>query len=245
MKSMKLTRYGKKEWGLASIAALILWMAVLGIGLTLNAQGGMHLILHGSIVIFIFWLAFVAFFRDPSRTPPKDEDMLLSPADGLVKDIELIRAPDCKQLAEVFQGQDMLRIGIFLSVFDVHINRAPCPMQITFKEHKNGRYLDARDPRAGKENEALVIGGIGTAGGRSFPMAVRQISGAIARRIVCEAEVGTKLNRAEQYGMIKFGSRTELYIPAKAGLDIQVRIGDKVVCGMTKMVQVSAENKTE
>ena len=127
----------------------------------------------------------------------------------------------------------MLRIGIFLSVFDVHVNRAPCDMQVVFSAHKNGAYHDARNPDAIKENESLLLGGKGKIAGKEFPMAVKQISGAIARRIVCEADPGTELKKGERYGMIKFGSRTELYLPAKSNFEPQVNTGDRVTGGVT------------
>ena len=104
-------------------------------------------------------------------------------------------------------------------------------------------YFDARDSKAIKENESLVIAGIATVAGKEYPIAVKQISGAIARRIVCEAEPGTSLKRGERYGMIKFGSRTELYIPAKSDLEIMVRLGDKVQGGLTVMARLNRENK--
>ena len=137
----------------------------------------------------------------------------------------------------------MLRVGIFLSVFNVHLNRAPADLVVKFREYKEGCYYDARDSRAVKENESLIIAGIATVGGREYPIAVKQISGAIARRIVCEAQPGMTLKRGERYGMIKFGSRTELYIPAKSDLEIMVRLGDKVQGGLTVMARLNRDNK--
>ncbi len=235
---MKLTKYGKREWGTATAVAAVLLAGTLACGFLLDTNAGFYL----SILVIAVWLAFVGFFRDPARTITTQDDLLISPADGLVKDIELIRAADCPQLAEVFEGRDMLRVGIFLSVFNVHLNRAPADMVVKFREHKDGCYHDARDNRAIKENESLMLAGIATVGGKEYPIAVKQISGAIARRIVCGAEPGTVLKRGERYGMIKFGSRTELYIPAKSDLEIAVRIGDKVQGGLTVMARLNREN---
>ena len=155
--------------------------------------------------------------------------------DGVVRDCELIPngSCGCPELAELFEGNDMFRIGIFLSVLDVHVNRAPCRMTVRFVRHKDGSYFDARDPRAVKENESQIVGGTGEVCGREFPVAVKQISGAIARRIVCPVEPGAKFEKGFCYGMIKFGSRTELYLPVKSGFEPAVNVGDRVFGGET------------
>ena len=127
----------------------------------------------------------------------------------------------------------MFRIGIFLSVLDVHVNRAPCRMTVHFSIHKDGAYHDARDQRAVQENESQILGGIGEVCGRKFPVAVKQISGAIARRIVCPPEIGSVMSKGECYGMIKFGSRTELYLPVKSNFEPAVSVGDRVFGGET------------
>lgn len=237
---MKLTKYGKKEWGLTTLIALplVLICIIGGILSEENSAAGYLL----AILVFIVWVAGVGFFRDPERNVPENDNLILAPADGVVRDIELISAADCNQLSSVFEGKDMLRIGIFLSVFDVHVNRAPCPLTVKLREHKDGMYLDARDPRAGKENESLMLAGIANAGGCAFPIAIKQVSGAIARRIVCDAVPGDELKRGERYGMIKYGSRTELYLPAKSDLlDIKVRVGDRVQGGLTVMAEFSGK----
>ena len=129
--------------------------------------------------------------------------------------------------------KEKAKSGIFLSVLDVHVNRAPCRMTVRFVRHQDGSYHDARDPRAIKENESLVLGGTGKVCGKEFPMAVKQISGAIARRIVCRAEPGSEFEKGYCYGMIKFGSRTELYLPVKSGFEPAVNVGDRVFGGET------------
>ena len=126
------------------------------------------------------------------------------------------------------------RVGIFLSVLNVHVNRAPAEFDVTGKFYRKGEYLDARHPECAARNEAMTISGNATAGGKSFPMAVRQISGKIARKIVCPVDPGRKLRRGEIYGMIKFGSRTELYLPV-GEFDVKVKVGDKVRGGKTVM----------
>jgi phosphatidylserine decarboxylase len=223
---MTLTKFGIREWLTATViavaAAAILVFSAFCFNLPwLNS---------GCILIFILWIAAVGFFRNPRRSIPRDESAILSPADGTVKDIGIVEYPEAP-----FNGK-ALRIGIFLSVFNVHLNRAPAKWQITEKNYRPGRYLDARDSNCAKENEAMTLGGTAEICGQSFPMAVRQISGAIARRIVCPPEPGCSFEKGEIYGMIKFGSRTELYLPA-GGFNAEVAIGDKVTAGITVMAR--------
>ena len=125
----------------------------------------------------------------------------------------------------------MLRIGIFLSVFNVHLNRAPADLTVKLSVHKDGCYYDARDNRAIKENESQLIAGTATIAGKEYPLAVKQISGAIARRIVCRAEPGDSLARGERCGMIRFGSRVDLYLPE--GYAPSVFVGERVFAGQS------------
>ena len=228
---VKLTKYGRKEWISASTAALFFWVLSLVLAVLVSPLAGSCL----ALLTFIVWFAFAAFFRDPVRHIPEDETVLVSPADGVVRDCELIPNASCgyPELAALFEGKDMFRIGIFLSVLDVHVNRAPCKMTVHFSIHKDGSYHDARDPRAVQENESQILGGIGEVSGRKFPLAVKQISGAIARRIVCPPEIGSVMSKGECYGMIKFGSRTELYLPVKSNFEPAVSVGDRVFGGET------------
>ena len=183
------------------------------------------LVLTIEAVLFALFIFSLAFFRDPNREIPKGDEFFVSPADGTVADIETLDSVD---------GFDspVLRIGIFLSVFNVHINRAPCKVKVEDIRYKPGKFLDARDKRAGRENEAndlLLIRTIEPAD----KIMVRQISGAIARRIVCAARPGDVLGSGEKFGMIKFGSRTELYIPARGDVKCEIKLGDKVKAGST------------
>lgn len=229
---MKLTKYGRKEWLSGTILAAVLLSLCAVLAIWLDKVTGISL----GCLVAVIWVGFVGFFRDPNRKVPMDkEEVLLSPADGVVRDCELIPNGSCgnEELSKLFEGQDMLRIGIFLSVFDVHLNRAPCKMTVEFTAHKNGAYHDARNTKAIKENESQITGGVGQIGEKKFPVAVKQISGAIARRIVCPVEKGLVLEKGERYGMIKFGSRTELYLPVKSGFEPAVSIGDRVHGGLT------------
>ena len=176
--------------------------------------------------VFAAVLVFVlAFFRDPARRVPAEPGVVVAPADGTVTEIaeavepQFLRAPAHK-------------IGVFMSLVSVHVNRSPCAGLVEAVEHRPGRFLDARDPAASAENEstAVVIGDAEGCGGRIL---VRQVAGVLARRIVCEAAVGDRLERGQRIGMIKFGSRAEVYVPVEAGFDVAVKIGDRVKAGET------------
>ncbi|MBO4633297.1 MAG: phosphatidylserine decarboxylase family protein [Lentisphaeria bacterium] len=228
---MTLTKYGRKEWLTATVLAAVLLVLCTVLAILIDWRAGCCL----AVLTVIVWLGFAAFFRDPVRRIPEDDEVLVSPADGVVRDCELIPNSSCgnPELAELFEGKDMFRVGIFLSVLDVHVNRAPCKLLVRFAVHKDGVYHDARDPRAIRENESLLLGGTGEIRDKKFPVAVKQISGAIARRIVCQAAPGSQLNKGECYGMIKFGSRTEIYLPVKSNFAPAVTVGDRVFGGET------------
>jgi len=158
------------------------------------------------------------FFRDPSRRVPAEPNLLVSPADGTIVEIS-----ECHE--DEFLKAPCHKIGIFLSVCDVHINRSPCDGTVVATRYKPGRFLDARDPRCGPENESNSI--------HVGPVLVKQIAGLIARRIVCRARPNDVLTRGEKFGMIKFGSRTELYIPKEHVKEISIKMNDKVKGGET------------
>jgi len=169
------------------------------------------------------------FFRDPHRDVPTDDAVLMAPADGKVTDIETLEE------TELFPGPT-LRIGIFLSIFNTHINRAPCDVTIEKITYRKGRYVNAMNPLSSKVNESNTLVMVRANEPRDR-LAVKQISGAIARRIVCAAREQQPLARGEKFGMIKFGSRTELYVPAQEYLQCMVAIGDNVKAGITPMVR--------
>jgi len=182
------------------------------------------------LAVILIWV--LAFFRDPYRDVPAESNLLLAPADGRITDIEIVDEND-------FIGQKALRIGIFLNIFDLHINRAPCNVRVEKITYKKGRHKDARGPLAGRVNESNDLGLIRTDSPRDR-LVVRQISGAVARRIVCQANQGQKLTGGEKFGMIKFGSRTELYLPANKNIMCMVEKGDKVKAGLTPLVSYNS-----
>jgi len=242
---MILTKYGKKEWGLAlAIFLAIFVICAASVFLKVLPPG-----VAGSVtaVAALACFAACAFFRDPPRKIVADPSAIVSPADGVIKDVELIKSEtlECDELRRLFHDKDILRIGIFLSVFNVHLNRAPWDMKVEFKFYKPGKYLDARNPDAGKVNESMLLGGTCPFEDETFPVAVRQVSGAIARRIVCPVNPGETYSKGQIYGMIKFGSRTELYIPAGMGIDVAVNVGEAVRAGSSILAFVRPEAKAK
>jgi len=221
-----LTGYGWPQVVIYPVAVLAA-MIVLPLGaLSLLPWWGV-LCAEGVLAAMLLWA--LMFFRDPQRYCPSDTNLLLAPADGRVTDIEQVPAGS-------FIESPALRIGIFLSIFNVHINRAPCNVRIETISYKKGRYINAMNPESGRVNESNELGLVRTDGPRDR-LIVRQISGAIARRIVCGTAVGKELARGEKFGMIKFGSRTELYVPLGQELKCLVRIGDKVKAGLTPLAR--------
>lgn len=181
-------------------------------------------------VAAIVTLAGWAFFRDFERNSPTEPNILISPADGTVTDICEIDEPD------FFQGP-VLRIGIFLSVFSVHVNRAPCSGKVSYIKEKPGKCLNAmRSKDASEQNQSTCLG-LDCPDHPAQKVMVKQITGAIARRIVCATQIGEQLTSAQRYGMIKFGSRTELYIPRNSDANILVKKGDAVRGGLTRLVR--------
>ena len=179
------------------------------------------------LTVILIWA--LSFFRDPKRVAALDTDLLLAPADGKIADIEIVEEND-------FICGRALRIGIFLSVFNVHINSAPCNVKVGKITYKPGKYKNAMSSAAGKVNESNSLYLVRTDSPQD-KLIVRQISGAIARRIVCGCKEGDNLVGGEKFGMIKFGSRTELYVPSNENVKCLVEIGDKVKAGLTPLVK--------
>ena len=207
-----LARYGTKELllyggGAFALAALFGWL--------------FHPVF--AIPLGILGLIVVYFFRDPKRVPPTDPTAVVSPADGKVTHVDTVDHVD-------FLGDNPQRVGIFLSVFDVHLNRAPLDGEVVWTNYQPGRYLNVLNPESLKVNESNWIGIRNPAG---VSCLVRQVSGAIARRIVCPLAPRAQLTRGQEIGMIKLGSRTEFYIEAGADFVPAVKVGDKVRAGKT------------
>jgi phosphatidylserine decarboxylase len=224
--NIPLTKYGLPQvvvYPAVVFVAMIISPLVMGDLLPLWAIIAIEAVL----VAVLIWA--LMFFRDPERACPEDSSLLLAPADGRITEIETIEETS-------FIGGPALRIGIFLSIFDTHINRAPCNVRIEKITYKRGKYLNAMNPQSGRLNESNELDLIRT-DSPNDKLIVRQISGAIARRIVCAAAEGQELAGGERFGMIKFGSRTELYVPVRENAKCLVRIGDKVKAGLTPLLK--------
>lgn len=179
-------------------------------------------------------LAVLAFFRDPHRTvPPNSSDVLLAPADGQVTDIIQVREDE-------FLRDQVWRIGIFLSVANVHINRSPCAGQVAYVQQHPGKCYNALRSQAASLHNRSASVGLKCLDHPAGNLLVKQITGAIARRIVTAVSPGDRLAAGQRFGMIKFGSRTELYFHCPSESQIIVKKGDKVRAGVTVLVDYSA-----
>ena len=189
----------------------------------------------GTVVSAVFWwyaapvfaaaLAFVLyFFRDPSRRVPDGPGLLLAPADGRVVEVSDVAEDE-------FLRTRASKIAIFMSPLNVHVNRVPCDGRVETLAYRPGKYHNASTDAASAENEAMVMV-LADVEGRTRVL-VRQVAGVMARRIVCRANEGDRLRRGERYGMIKFGSRVEVFVPADAGFEPAVAPAQAVRAGET------------
>ena len=179
-------------------------------------------------LLFFFLIGYTFFFfRDPERAVPAEPDVVVAAADGVV--VEIVELEETEVVRET-----MRRVAIFLSVFDVHTNRAPYDGRIIYRERRKGLRLDARNPEASVKNEAMTW----AFENPRATLVVRQIAGAIARRIVGWSQVGDTLKKGERFGMIRFGSRTEVYLPLSA--TVLVKVGDRVAGGSSPIARLSS-----
>ena len=203
---MRLQTLLEARWILTFFALLAVGAALLSVWLSL-------------LFVLLFFLT-VGFFRDPERAVPADPNLIVAPADGTVMDI--IESDENQVLKTKTR-----RVGIFLSIFDVHTNRAPIDGRVIYRQHRAGLCLDARRVDCSEKNESMTW----AFENPRVTIVVRQITGAIARRIVAWAQIGDDLKKGERFGMIRFGSRTELYLPLNA--EVLVKTGDHVLGGST------------
>ncbi len=217
------------RWGIPTLFWSIL---VLGLAVWLMPAGIPRIA--AGVVAGLLLLFVIAFFRNPARTPQGHERCLISPADGVVSDITESDEP-------LYVGERCVRIGIFLSVFDVHVNRSPVVGTVRFAQYRPGKFLDARHPDVTHQNEANILGiEADAAVAPQLKLLVTQLSGLIARRIICTHGVGDRLARGELFGMIKFGSRTEVWIPLSRKAELKVALGQRVKCGETVLAEIPA-----
>lgn len=217
---MRLTIYGRST----VIKALVITLAIDLVALLIPNEIAKVVLLIVSILFIWFTLYF---FRDPIRHLPESlgEYDIISPADGRVMMIEEVEENEfLKQKAKV--------IGIFLSPLNVHVNRIPISGKVKYYRYVKGQFIKAYDPDSASKNERTEIG----IEGRKFKVLFKQISGFVARRIVCDLRVGDNVSIGEKFGMIKFGSRTDVVLPYNS--KIKVSVNQKVTGGETVLAEV-------
>jgi phosphatidylserine decarboxylase len=177
-----------------------------------------------ALIPLLLALFFLWFFRDPHRVPPEEAGLIVSPADGKLTEVTRIQTPDGERI----------RLSIFLSVFDVHVNRSPIAGTICDVQYCKGLYLNALNPESAEKNEQNIV----TVHGDEFDVTFKQIAGLLARRIVFRPRVGQFVERGERVGLIKFGSRVDVLLPGHA----QVRVvpGQRVKGGSSILAEISA-----
>jgi phosphatidylserine decarboxylase len=224
---LTLTRYGWRQW--SSITLVLCIPVAFAIWGTQSSQ----LWWIGVAGIVAFWLSLMSFFRNPWRKIPTDlpNGAMLSPADGVISAIEHVESH------ETVQGPAVI-IRIFLSVLNVHINRAPCDCTLVKSLYRKGQFLDARTEESAKVNESNTL----FFTHHDEAIGVRQVSGKIARNIVCPIRSGDVLIRGQQFGMIKFGSTTELILPRPINITVHVKKGDKVRGGLSLIATLNPQS---
>ena len=180
-------------------------------------------ILPGIVFLFVLF-----FFRNPNRDIPPDELSLVSPADGVVMDVERV-------FEDQFLNGESIRVRIFLSIFNVHVNRCPMAGEVVFRAYRPGQMIPAFKSHASELNEKNYVG----IQNQHLRILVTQVTGFIARRIVCWVNKGDNVTKGKRFGLIKFGSCTEIFVPTD--VEIMVSPGDKVSGGVSIIGRVSVE----
>jgi phosphatidylserine decarboxylase len=204
-----------------AIAALI---AAGTYALALNRRSWPLWLLAFLLTVIALWVAY--FFRDPERTGERGDQIVIAPADGKVVLISDVDEPE-------FMGGRAKRISIFMNVFNVHVNRYPVSGTIRYLKYNAGKFLNAAAEKSSLENEQMSVG-IETKRGRVL---VRQIAGLIARRIVTYSKIGEAVNQGDRMGLIRFGSRVDVFVPVDA--KVLVKIGDMTIAGTTVIAELA------
>lgn len=223
-----MEKYGKdKSWPFAeggeSTLALMTGIWAAAAALRFLRQNPLTTLLFW--LITPLWLLILWFFRDPNRDPLIEDGLVVSPGDGEL--VEIIREPEKRYL-----NDDTIRLSIFLSIVDVHVQRVPIGGRVTLVEHRPGQFLQAFRPEASEVNEYIAMITESTYG----RVLTKQIAGILARRCVNHAQVGDWLTTGQRFGLIKFSSRVDLFLPPDA--EILVRVGDKVYGGLTPIARL-------
>ena len=170
------------------------------------------------------WL--LVFFRDPERSGPRGDTVLVAPADGRIVDVAVVAEP-------MYLAAEATRISIFMNVFDVHVNRYPASGAVELVRYNPGRFLHAASEKASLDNEQASIGIRGARG----PVLVRQIAGLVARRIVTDAQEGGAARQGARLGMIRFGSRVDVFVPRTTPIAVRVTLGERVRAGASVLAE--------
>jgi len=200
------------------------WTLAAGAALVAARWGGAWWILPAMLTLLAGWV--VAFFRDPIRQGPRGDRYVLAAAEGHVVQVAEVDEP-------MYVKERAVRISVFLSVFDVHVNRYPVNGTVEFVHYNPGKFLHAADEKASLDNEQASVGVRGPRG----PVLVRQIAGLIARRIVTDGRPGDRAAQAARLGLIRFGSRTDVFLPLSARPAVKVKPGDRVRVGGTVLAE--------
>ena len=171
------------------------------------------------LTVWVVW-----FFRDPERMGPRGPNVVIAPADGRVVQVMEVDEP-------AFMGGRAIRVAIFMNVFNVHVNRYPVSGRVAYRHYNPGKFINAADDKASLDNEQASVGL--ESGGRK--VLVRQIAGLIARRIITYAKEGDAAIQGDRFGIIRFGSRVDVYLPV--GTDVKVKIGAHTVAGTTRLAE--------
>ena len=213
-------RIAPEGWPFIAIA----WTLATAAALAAARLGGGWWVLTGALAVLAGWV--VAFFRDPVRDGPRGERYVIAAAEGKVVHVVEVDEP-------MYLKERAVRISIFLSVFDVHVNRYPVDGTVELVHYNAGKFLHAAKEKASLDNEQASIG---VRGSRSRVL-VRQIAGSVARRIVTDGRPGDRADQGERLGMIRFGSRTDVFLPLSARPSVKVRPGDRVRVGGTVLAE--------
>jgi len=178
------------------------------------------------VALFLLAVWLLIFFRDPARTGPRGDQYVIAPADGKIVDVRVVDEPMYLQVPAT-------RISIFMSVFDVHVNRYPATGTVELVRYHPGRFLHAASDKASLDNEQASIALRGARG----PVLVRQIAGLIARRIVTDGAAGDRATQGARMGIIRFGSRVDVFLPVAARSTVRVAVGDRVQAGATVLAE--------
>jgi phosphatidylserine decarboxylase len=176
------------------------------------------------VTLLALWL--VIFFRDPERAGPRGETLIIAPADGRIVDVSEVDEP-------LYLRTEATRISIFMNVFDVHVNRYPVSGTVDLVRYNAGKFLHAASEKASLDNEQASVG---VRGARS-PVLVRQIAGLVARRIVTDGHPGDRAEQGGRMGMIRFGSRVDVFVPTTSRLAVRVAVGDRVRAGASVLAE--------